>query len=71
MIMQIQSLWNTICEQYFGYTKQDFQSVDSLKEQLFSTLSENTWQRILNAQEYIRLNHIQLIHKMKRLSNRQ
>lgn len=59
--------WNTICEQYFGYTKQDFQSVDSLKEQLFSTLSENTWQRILNAQEYIRLNHIQLIHQNETL----
>ncbi|QBK24637.1 bifunctional diguanylate cyclase/phosphodiesterase [Ureibacillus thermophilus] len=61
-------IWNPACEQYFGYTKQDFQSTDSLKDQLFSTLTENEWQRILNAQEYIRINNIQLIHKNETLS---
>jgi len=61
-------IWNPACEQYLGYTKQDFQSTDSLKDQLFSTLTENEWQRILNAQEYIRINNIQLIHKNETLS---
>lgn len=61
-------VWNPVCEQFFGYTKQDFHSADSLKEQLFSTLSENTWQSLLNAQEGIRINDIQLVHKNETLS---
>lgn len=62
------TVWNPACEQYFGYTKQDLQSADSVKEQLFSTVTENVWQRILNAQDYIRINNIQLIQKNETLS---
>ncbi|MED3661140.1 EAL domain-containing protein [Ureibacillus sp. FSL K6-8385] len=62
------AIWNSICEQYFGYAIQDFQTPGSLKEQLLSTLSENTWKRILDAQECFRINHIQLTHKNETLS---
>lgn len=62
------TIWNPICEQYLGYKKEDFKNINTLKDQLLSTLSENMWQRILDAQEFIRINNIQLLHKNETLS---
>lgn len=60
---------NELCEQFFGYSEKDFQSNNSIKNQLLATLSENTWQTILNAEEFLRINQIQLIAKDETLIN--
>jgi PAS domain S-box-containing protein len=61
--------WNENCKEAFGYTIQDFQNNNSLKAQFLPSISEEQWERILEAQECIRLDHIEIVHKDESLIN--
>lgn len=62
-------IYNNSCEQLFGYSAQDFHSKDLIKNYLLSTLSEDTWQQILNAEQFLRINQIQMVNKAESLIN--
>jgi len=64
-------IWNELCEKYFSYSMQDFLNtpVQTIKHNLLSGLSENSWDKILERKETYRFEKIQLLTKDDRLLN--
>lgn len=56
--------WNDLCENHFGYTSSDMcnSSID-IKSTLFSALSPNIWNSILDTQKTIRIENLPLLTK--------
>lgn len=58
-------IWNELSEKYLGYSMRDFSNDDSsyLKNNILSSLSEESWLRIMKRKESIQLDNIQMITK--------